>query len=544
MSIAGLRESGPQGQARAAALRYTPLPEPPGVGAVEYVSRGRVAVLGGGATAVDAARRLTEAGLQCMLIGGGAADEAVPPGVPLVQRPAESVSGWLGAFEIRVAGGVDPSALWTSAPAGFDLVLDLEPEPRLRREVLPPGYYATCGDPEALERALEELPGMIGEFEKPRYFRYDPALCAHAYGDAVACTRCIEACPAEAIRPLGEKIQVEPHLCQGLGPCGAVCPTGAMRYGYPPLEAVMEYLRRLLRGFRQHGGVQPLVLFHDAERGAAYLSEVAPRLDEAVLPVEVEEAGSLGLEAWLAALAFGASAVAVLLPPQAGPRLREALSGELEIARALLAGLGHDPLRVAVVEAAGDLPETLETLVGLPELPAAGFALVGGKRDALRLVLEHLVRHGRPVDRFLPLPPQAPFGTVLLDAHKCTLCMSCTSACPVSALQAGGETPRLSFVEWNCVQCGLCAATCPEEALSLQARLDLDTEARMRPRILHEEAPFHCVVCGKPFATRAVIRAMRERLAAHPMYRDPQALRRLEMCGDCRVRDLFAAEAG
>lgn len=103
--------------------------------------------------------------------------------------------------------------------------------------------------------------------------------------------------------------------------------------------------------------------------------------------------------------------------------------------------------------------------------------------------------------------------------------------------------PRLSFVEWNCVQCGLCVATCPEDALGLQPRLDLDTEARTRPRVLLEEAPFHCVVCGKPFATQAVIRNMRERLAGHPMYREPDALRRLEMCGDCRVKDLFASEA-
>ncbi|HHB11773.1 MAG TPA: 4Fe-4S dicluster domain-containing protein [Chromatiales bacterium] len=541
--IPGLREDGPQGLARARALRQTPLPEPAQAAAVVYASRGRTAVLGAGAESIEAARRLASAGLRCMLIGPHAEGVSVPEAVLVVARPVESVQGWLGDFQIRVAGGVDPAPLWGDPVPRFDLVLDLQPEPCIGAEVPPPGYFATRGRAEALEAALAELPGLVGAFEKPRYFRYDPALCAHGYGDAVGCTRCIEACPAEAIRPQGEKIEVEPHLCQGLGACNAVCPTGALRYGFPELGEVMTYVRRLLRGFRQQGGERPVVLFHDAEEGGEALRAMAGRLDEAVLPVAVEEAGSLGLEAWLATLAYGASAVAVLLPPGAGGRLREALAGQTEVARALLAGLGHEPQRVALVEADEALPQTLTALGDWSELPAAEFAVMGSKRDALRLVLDHLARHGRPAGRFVALPEQAPFGTVVVDAARCTLCMSCTSACPVSALQAGGEVPRLSFVEWNCVQCGLCVATCPEDALGLQPRLDLDTEARTRPRVLLEEAPFHCVVCGKPFATQAVIRNMRERLAGHPMYREPDALRRLEMCGDCRVKDLFASEA-
>ncbi len=540
--ISGLLAQGPQGLAREAALRNTPPPTLAETGVVLYRSRGRVAVLGDGAQAAHAARRLAEAGLRCMRIGAGAVEGGLPEGVQDVARPVESVQGWLGDFRIRVAGGIDPAVLWAEPEAGFDLVLDLGSVPRLDREVAPPGYFATRGDADALERALATLPEMVGEFEKPRYFQYDPALCAHAYGDAVGCTRCIDACPAEAIRPSGEKVRVEPHLCQGLGACSAVCPTAAVRYDHPAASEIMDYVRRLLRGFRQYGGEAPLVLFHDAERGAEYLEHVAGRLDEAVLPVALEEAASLGCEAWLATLAYGAAAVAVLLAPGAGERVRGTVSGQLQTARALLGALGHDPLRVAVVEAGDDLPETLAAMGGLPELPAAEFALVGGKRDAFRLVLDHLARHGRPVGRYVPLPQGSPFGTVRVDTNRCTLCMSCTSACPVSALEAGGDTPRLAFVEWNCVQCGLCVATCPEDALGLEARLDLDPEARMRRRVLYEEEPFRCVVCGRPFATQAVIRTLRERLATHAMYRDPAALRRLEMCGDCRVKDLFAEE--
>jgi hypothetical protein len=36
---------------------------------------------------------------------------------------------------------------------------------------------------------------------------------------------------------------------------------------------------------------------------------------------------------------------------------------------------------------------------------------------------------------------------------------------------------------------------------------------------------------------------LERKLAGHWMFKDEQARRRLQMCEDCRVRDLFAAEA-
>ena len=50
----------------------------------------------------------------------------------------------------------------------------------------------------------------------------------------------------------------------------------------------------------------------------------------------------------------------------------------------------------------------------------------------------------------------SPLGQVLVDANKCTLCLSCVSACPASALLDNPDRPQLRFTEKNCVQCGLC----------------------------------------------------------------------------------------
>jgi len=140
------------------------------------------------------------------------------------------------------------------------------------------------------------------------------------------------------------------------------------------------------------------------------------------------------------------------------------------------------------------------------------------------------------------MPAGAPFGEIKVDKDACTLCMSCVSVCPAAAVQAGGDLPQLKFVEWNCVQCGLCETACPEDAISLNPRLIFDTEARQSTRILHEEQPFCCIVCGKPFATQSVLDRMVKKLEGHWMFQSEEAMRRLQMCDTCRVKDMFQAE--
>jgi ferredoxin len=101
----------------------------------------------------------------------------------------------------------------------------------------------------------------------------------------------------------------------------------------------------------------------------------------------------------------------------------------------------------------------------------------------------------------------------------------------------------LKFVESNCIQCGLCENACPENAIDLQPRLLLTAEAK-QARILHKDTPFHCVQCGKPFATTHMVGAMLHKLAGHSMFSTPEAKRRLQMCGECRVKDMVAADMG
>ena len=90
------------------------------------------------------------------------------------------------------------------------------------------------------------------------------------------------------------------------------------------------------------------------------------------------------------------------------------------------------------------------------------------------------------------------------------------------------------------MQCGLCEQTCPEDAIKLVPRLLLGAQAK-EAVTLNEAEPFNCVRCGKPFGTRRMVGSMTGKLGAHSMFAAGGALKRLQMCGDCRVIDMASA---
>ena len=173
---------------------------------------------------------------------------------------------------------------------------------------------------------------------------------------------------------------------------------------------------------------------------------------------------------------------------------------------------------------------------------AGSFAAQADKRSTLELAIDHLAALApQPADE-LPLPAAgSPFGTLVVDGAKCTLCLSCVSACPEAALADNPDKPQLKFIEKNCVQCGLCASTCPEDAITLQPRLWLADggKARKQARVLAEMEPYRCVRCSKPFGTLRAIENMLTKLAGHSAFQGAAA-DRLKMCGDCRVIDLHS----
>jgi ferredoxin len=485
----------------------------------------------------------------------------------------------------EAAGAIDFQREPALTEERFDLVLDLRPAPAFSQHQPPQGYRHAGSDPQALIEAVLALRELGGEFEKPRFFRYEAKLCAHSRNEQIGCHACIDVCSTRAIRSdasrkgkagsaprrrgpesagvhiEGGGVIVEPHLCAGCGACSTVCPSGAMSFAYPTAEYQGKRLRTMLRAYAAAGGRDAALLLHSEQGGRRLLEDLgrAARTDRdthglpaRVLPVPLWHTASLGVEMWLSALAWGARQVWVLLTAEEAPEYREALAAQMAVAQAIVSGLGYTGEHFKLIEArdARDLA-ALDAALRAPGAAgpavAATHGVVGDKRNVLDMALDHLLAHapaaadvGAAQAPALALPAAGtPLGSITVDTQRCTLCLSCVGACPEGALLDNPEKPQLRFLERNCVQCGLCASTCPEDAISLTPRLWLADAGRARrePRVLNEAQPWRCIKCSKPFGTQRAIETMLGKLAGHPAFQGAAA-ERLKMCGDCRVIDL------
>ena len=191
------------------------------------------------------------------------------------------------------------------------------------RRCFPPTICATAicapirGDPAAMLRAVLKARDLVGSFDKPKYINFTADLCAHSRSKLTGCHRCLDLCPTGAITPDGDHVRISAEICAGCGQCAAACPTGAASYALPPADTLLHKLRAMLLAYRpgrrrpsrscccmttQHG--TPLI---DA------LARHGDGLPANVLPLAVNEVTQIGLEAIVAAFAYGAAGVRFLL---------------------------------------------------------------------------------------------------------------------------------------------------------------------------------------------------------------------------------------
>ena len=528
-----------------------PVPDYP---LVTLSSEGVVLVYGRDEVAIEAGRLLADhLDVTVML---KQLDDMTPPAAtvfPIVKGTIRSAKGHFGAFELAIDGFARPrpssrdrfvlDTPRSGVTSRCDIVLDLSGDrPLFPAHDLRDGYLrADTNDPAAVLRAVLTARDLVGSFDKSRYVDVAPALCAHSRSKRTGCHRCLDLCPTGAITPVGDHVAIDPNICAGCGQCAAACPTGAASYTLPPADTQLQRIRSLLLAYREAGGTNAVLLFHDSPHGTPLIEALARHgdgLPANVLPFAVNELTQLGLEAIVGAFAYGVSAVRYLL--RAKPR--HDVTGLLQtigMAEAILGGLGFAGRRLATIET--DDPDALgEQLAEIGTLAAvatpATFKTVGKRRDLLRFGLSELHRLAPKQVDVIALPKGAPIGAVRVDTSGCTLCLSCVSACPTGALRDDPDRPVLKFIEDACVQCGLCQSTCPEKVISLEPQIDFRA-ARAPAVILKEEEPALCVRCGTPFGVKSTIDRIAAKLEGrHWMYpAGNKLIETLRMCADCRV---------
>jgi ferredoxin len=271
----------------------------------------------------------------------------------------------------------------------------------------------------------------------------------------------------------------------------------------------------LLSTYHAAGGKEAVLMLHSQDAGLKVVEELgraaqlklAKGMPANVIPMSLWHTASLGLEVWLTAVAYGAHQVLLLCTHEEAPQYLEGLEAQMAVAQSLLAGLGYEGLHFQIVRAKNgmDLDASLQATAATKaqakwkkQVPTvfAKYAVAPEKRSTLELALDHLSEHAPSAleaqQQRHCVACSIPLGALKINADKCTLCLSCVSACPASALQDNPDLPQLRFIEKNCVQCGLCATTCPEDAIELVPRF-LRTPERKQAQVLNQSQPYGCV---------------------------------------------------
>jgi len=270
----------------------------------------------------------------------------------------------------------------------------------------------------------------------------------------IACRACVDACPHDAVRVVGLRVEVDGVDCTGCGLCVRACPSEALEQR-KSLTAASP-----VRCSRVKGSVQSVQCL--AKLSPGDLLHVADRSGKALLgrgDCSSCRVGGPSVPATLAATAARAEELAAALgrgvdvEVRQVERLDQVGPGERLSRRALLTGGLREAGQVAA-----DALAPLERVLPAPE---AEPGLKDMPRERSRLV--EALRAADP-----PPATRVPFRLPRV-ADGCILCPLCTKACPTDALrrELTPEGGRLLLDPERCLGCDACVPACPVKVVSM-----------------------------------------------------------------------------
>ena len=328
----------------------------------------------------------------------------------------------------------------------------------------------------------------------------DPGACA----SLASCTRCLEACPAGALR--GKPPRLDTGSCTGCALCTHQCPLRVLSPPGVTPGSLSRGLRLLREGYEGPGivvaacsGSLPRLPPLDVSRWHGVLPVVVPvECPGWLTPFHAVEAALLGFHS------------AVLCDRGA---LEECPAGNGLDAMRELAGTVFLGLHTSM--------DSLERAAQrLPPLPNAG--------SAPRLLLSLGASGGLAA----PLA-----GVVRVDGEKCILCNACSRACPEGALRLVSDVggTRLLFRHDSCTGCTLCVDACPTGAIRVEHAVDPGMAGEWA--VLAGDEVARCRRCGAPLGSKSKIARLERALRSAGL--PEEVVERVWLCEKCKAESLL-----
>ncbi len=357
-----------------------------------------------------------------------------------------------------------------------------------------------------------------------------PERCVAVRNRNSSCTKCIDACLADAIEVHNNALSVNAAACVSCGACSVVCPTEAL-VSTEPFDEELE--RAAARAMDAAGeGRAVVACARIAARGLADPRKFAEvpcmaRVGESLL-VGLAACGaqsitlvdgdcstckyratSPGVDATVASTDALLAAQGLALRVErasefpAGLELADSASLLGEARRGFFTSAGS--WTASAAEKTANL--VIRKNLGMkPSAKTLREQLGAGKGGSLPQLSER--RHAQVLDAMDRLGQPAVevlhtrlFGRVSIDASGCNACGMCAVFCPTGALSksaikpspnADGTPDGGSFLEFSaadCVQCGLCVDACMKKCLILEDDVPLSELFDFEPRFIYLPKP-------------------------------------------------------
>ncbi len=433
----------------------------------------------------------------------------------------------------------------------FDQVVILGSSFSINSNVPPRGMYCVRQPQESDLRPLASLlVSRVGQYRKRKQIHYRLATCGWGAFKQEGCMRCCEVCPVSALTGTEKGIDWDPIRCMGCGACVSRCPNDSLTYQKRPASEIHRAIYALISPLpgstnNEDPPGESCLLLGCERCGTRKLRAVGEKrlpYPASVRPLLLPSTALISEDHMLEALRLGAAGVAILRC-DCIPVIPESLQEAMDQSREVLDAFGADAKQIRLLEEteperlAGQLTSFAEGLTPLPWAAQQNPLTLDEKRAALKTALRHFMEATGHEPGRIPAGAHPSFATVRLDQGKCTLCMACVAACRPKALRAGGGSPELRCIAWDCIACGLCESLCPEDAITLERGLPLSLSAFEEEVLMQDEA-VACPRCGKAFISKTALQKIQAALVESPHF-EGNRQRLLELCEDCRVVYLF-----